>query len=154
MKKLLIITILLIATSFLFGVDWNYQNLYFTDDGSYTATMEVNETDTTSTYNMGIIKTLPTEVTFTHKIIPTAKTGGNGIAVYVALYCSNDATIWYSYGNIDTITVDSTEQANGTTVIDDVTISDVPNYRYFRLFLTNSATVDTCTVKMQKSAIY
>ncbi|MEA1981653.1 MAG: hypothetical protein U9N54_11880 [candidate division Zixibacteria bacterium] len=147
MKKLILV---LLFITFLFAGDWNYQNMKFS--GGYTASIDTIENFYSYTYEVGNGKLLPTSFTITHILQPDTSTinYGDSVDCVISLDFTNDGTYWYSYGNIDTIDLDSATVAGMSQVIGKATITTIPDYRYFRAKITSN-TVDTFSVKLQKS---
>jgi hypothetical protein len=139
-----VITVVLFA-AFLFASDWLYEDLKFS--GGDIQSLDTIESFYTLTSDVGRGNKLPETMTILHKIVPTS---GDSVNCTISIDYSNDKSIWYAAGNIDTVLVDSTGVAAGTTTIGLVTIYPVLDFRYFRL-KAQSNTVDTFSIQLQKS---
>jgi len=147
MKKLILFVLIIGAA---FAGDWLYEDVKFAS-GDYQS-FDTIESFYSLTYEVGRGKKLPQTLTITHKVVPDTSTEnlGDSVDCVISLDYSNDKSIWYTYGAIDTIDLDSATVAAETVTIGTKSNYPILDYRYFRLKVTSN-TVDTFTVQLQKS---
>jgi len=148
MKKLFLF---LSIVGVVFAGDWLYEDMKFSS--GQIQSFDTIESFYTMSYDVGRGKKLPSSLTITNIVVPDTSTEATGDSVncVISLDYSNDKSIWYESGAIDTILLTNTQVQTEGTFIDTKINYPILDYRYFRLKV-QSMTVDTFTIQLQKSA--
>jgi hypothetical protein len=146
--KRIIFTLLL--PLLLMGGDWGFENV--TSATGTLFSFDTIEAFYSTTMDVANGKVIPAYLQITSFLTPDTATkaeAGDTVNFRIAIDYSNDRSNWWSYGNIDTVALDSaTVSACG---LNDNSVQIEPQaFRYFRLYL-QSMTVDTFEVYLQKS---
>lgn len=142
MKKIIIA--LFVFAFFAIAGDWGYTDIEGASGGLFS--FDTIEAVYTNTYEIGNGKKVPTYVYFSYWLTPTSV---DTVNFSIRLDYSNDQSKWYNYGDLDTVSIDSStttmsDETNGTIQVSPY------SFRYFRLYL-QSNTADTFGVYLQKS---
>ena len=144
------ITMLLIIPLLMFAGDWGFENV--TNATGTLFSFDTIEAFYSNTMDVANGKKIPAYLQITSFVTPDTTTKaetGDTVNFRIAIDYSNDRSNWWSYGNIDTVALDSTQVSDGDLNVNSLQFKPQA-FRYFRLSL-QSMTADTFTVYLQKS---
>jgi hypothetical protein len=150
MNKIMTGLLILLFSAFAFGGGWGYEDIEGSSGTLFS--FDTIEAFYTNTYDIANGKVIPAYLQLTSFLTPDSSAkaeAGDTVNFRIAIDYSNDRSNWWSYGNVDTVALDSTQCSDMD--LNDNSVQFKPQaFRYFRLSL-QSMTVDTFEVYLQKS---